>query len=585
MSPKLRIAAQLELPLDVVTQTLAAIGRKGAGKTYLATMLAEQMLDAGAQVVAVDPVGVWWGLRVGADGRSPGKDVFVIGGDHGDVPLVPEAGARIARLVVEKNISAVLDVSGFRLGERKRFATDFGEELLHLKKRQRSPVHLFVEEAQLFIPQRVGPDEARMVGAFEQLVRLGRNYGLGATLVTQRPQSVNKEVLSQVECLCVLQVTGPHERKALEEWVQEVGGERKLVGELPGLGRGEGYVWSPAWLRLYQRVRFSKKATFDASATPEVGKAARAATLSSVDVEALRRDLSEVVAAAEQDDPKALRRRIAELQRELAAKPTAGPERVEVPVVTPVPILTAEQQQWLRDTVQVLDNFATSGPAVLARARAVADEIKAALHAAVRDPLKVVRAVPGAPGRGVVGVGPGPRSSAPAAPAVRRGRATEAGGGSIASGERKILTALAHYPAGRTKVQVAILTGYAHNGGGFNNYLSSLRARGFVEGSGDALLITGAGLEALGAYLPLPSGHELLEHWRRQLGKAERAALDVLVEAYPNGLEKATLAEAAGYEANGGGFNNALSRLRTLELIERHGGWLKASDNLFGGRS
>lgn len=140
---KLRIAEDLALPLDAVTQTLAAIGRKGAGKTYLATMVAEQMLDAGAQVVALDPVGNWWGLRVGADGKSKGKDLFVIGGDHGDVPLAPEVGARIARLIVEKNVSAVLDISGFRLGERKRFAADFGEELLHLKKRQRSPVHLY----------------------------------------------------------------------------------------------------------------------------------------------------------------------------------------------------------------------------------------------------------------------------------------------------------------------------------------------------------------------------------------------------------------------------------------------------------
>jgi hypothetical protein len=100
-----------------------------------------------------------------------------------------------------------------------------------------------------------------MLGAFESIVRLGRNYGIGASLITQRPQSVNKEVLSQVECLCVLQVNGTHERKALEEWVQEAGADRKLVGELPGLERGEGYVWSPSWLRIFQRVHFAKKTT------------------------------------------------------------------------------------------------------------------------------------------------------------------------------------------------------------------------------------------------------------------------------------------------------------------------------------
>ena len=238
MAKTLHIATDLDLPLQAVVQTLAAIGRKGAGKTYLATMIAEQMLDAGAQVVALDPVGNWYGLRIAADGKSPGKEIFVIGGAEGDVPLTPDAGAKVARLIVEKNISAVLDVSAFRQGERKRFAADFGEELFHLKKTSRTAVHLFIEEAQLFAPQRPGPEDARMLGAFEHIVRLGRNYGIGCTLVTQRPQSVNKEVLSQVECLCVLQVNGTHERKALEEWVQERGADRKLIGELPGQGAG-----------------------------------------------------------------------------------------------------------------------------------------------------------------------------------------------------------------------------------------------------------------------------------------------------------------------------------------------------------
>ena len=131
------------------------------------------MLDADAQVVALDPVGNWWGLRVDADGKSKGKEIFVIGGEHGDVALVPEAGAKIAKLIVEKRISAVLDLSPFRQGERKRFAADFAEALFHLKKTQRSAVHVFVEEAQLFAPQRPGPDEARMLGAFENIVRLG----------------------------------------------------------------------------------------------------------------------------------------------------------------------------------------------------------------------------------------------------------------------------------------------------------------------------------------------------------------------------------------------------------------------------
>ena len=52
----LKVSDSLTLPIDAVTQTLATIGRRGAGKTYLATMIAEQMLDIGAQTIILDPV-------------------------------------------------------------------------------------------------------------------------------------------------------------------------------------------------------------------------------------------------------------------------------------------------------------------------------------------------------------------------------------------------------------------------------------------------------------------------------------------------------------------------------------------------
>lgn len=75
----------------------------------------------------------------------------------------------------------------------------------------------------------------------------------------------------------------------------------------------------------------------------------------------------------------------------------------------------------------------------------------------------------------------------------------------LASGERRLLTALAQYPEGRSKVQVAVLTGYAAAGGGFNNYLGALRSRGLVQGDGDRLTITDAGIQTLGSWEPLPT--------------------------------------------------------------------------------
>jgi DNA helicase HerA-like ATPase len=69
------------------------------------------------------------------------------------------------------------------------------------------PAARLLREAQELCPRRsagVGED----VGAFERLIKLGRNFGIGATLISQRPQAVNKDVLNQTECLLAFQMTG-----------------------------------------------------------------------------------------------------------------------------------------------------------------------------------------------------------------------------------------------------------------------------------------------------------------------------------------------------------------------------------------
>jgi hypothetical protein len=71
-----------------------------------------------------------------------------------------------------------------------------------------------------------------------------------------------------------------------------------------------------------------------------------------------------------------------------------------------------------------------------------------------------------------------------------------------------------------------------------------------------------------------------LNHWLPQLSKAESAVLQAVYNAYPNSMGKEEIADATGYQATGGGFNNAIYKLRSLELIEGKGE-LKASDVFF----
>ena len=153
----------------------------------------------------------------------------------------------------------------------------------------------------------------------------------------------------------------------------------------------------------------------------------------------------------------------------------------------------------------------------------------------------------------------------------------------LSKAERRILTVLAQYPQGRTQTQVALLACYSSTGGGFLNAVGSLRTRGFIEGSKERLLITPDGLAAIdGAWEPLPLlGPELVDHWLRSLPKAERLIVQCLAEIYPSTLSKEEVAERTGYAATGGGFLNALGKVRTLELV-KGSAQLSASEDLFG---
>lgn len=574
---KLRIAKEISLPSDAITQTMAAIGRKGSGKTYLSQMIAEQMLDAKAQVVVIDPVGNWWGLRVNADGHSKGKQIFVIGGDHGDVPLVPEAGKRIAQLIVEKGIPAVIDVSGFGIGERKRFCADFGEEFFQLKKKRRSPVHIFLEEAQLIVPQNIRPEEARMYSSFEQIVRLGRNYGIGCTLITQRPQSVNKEVLSQVECLCVLQITGPHERKAIEYWVQEAGADRALVGELPGLERGEGYVWSPSWMRVYQRVHFAKKQTFDASATPEIGKKTRAASLSAVDVDALKRDIADVVEQAEKDDPVALRRRISALETDSRKKPVVDPAAMQKAIDTAVRIAESKLQKEFDDE-RASYRFALANAsnvlkkiAELTNRPDVAALTKIPIHTAKTKEIDArTEAKPERP------------SHTEAAPVSDRLPADT----SISSSMQRILDALALLETvGKSpaeKDQVALLSDQRPTSGGYFNNLGALRSGGFiVYPTPGNVQLTNAGREAARP-AQISSNADMHDLVRGKLSSPQKRMFDALISIYPADMSKDDLAKETQQKETSGGYFNNLGTMRTLGVLDYPSpGRVRATDILF----
>jgi hypothetical protein len=389
MDGKLKISDTLSLPYEAVTETFAILAKRGKGKTYAASVMAEEMIAAGMPVVVIDPLGVWWGLRSSADGKSDGLPVVIFGGEHADVPLDEGSGSMIADVIVDQRFSAIVDLLLLSKAARRRFMAAFLERLYFLN---REALHVFVDEADMFAPQSTGGAEnAHVLGAMEDMVRRGRSRGIGVTMITQRPAVLNKDVLTQAEVLIAMGMNGLRDVKAIDEWVRLHADEATAVEvkkSLPSLPVGTAWVWSPGLLDVLEKVKIRRRHTFDSSSTPKIGQVRQVPkTMAEIDVAALGEKIAATVERAKADDPRELKKRIRDMERELAdalAKPPAVAE-VEVPVVpdgladrikgvaeimTRAAVTTEEIYEWLSSEgfQQKMRDISVAGPHVPAAA-------------------------------------------------------------------------------------------------------------------------------------------------------------------------------------------------------------------------
>lgn len=289
------------LPPNVLTHTMAILAKKGAGKTYTASVIAEEFAKQGLPFVVLDPVGVWWGIRSAKDGRQSGYAVVVFGGEHGDIPIERDMGAAVAQAVVEENISCIVDLTELSKTAWREFVRDFCRELYRLN---RSPRHVFIEEATEFVPQTRRPELQEAFEAVERLVRMGRNRGLGCTLISQRSAQVAKDVLTQIDILIALRTVGPQDRNALLDIFADVLEEDDLPllaefkRDIVRLPDGTAWVWSPEFMHSFVEVRIRERETYHAGRTPAFGDVK--VVQAKPDVTALRARFAAVEAPADQ---------------------------------------------------------------------------------------------------------------------------------------------------------------------------------------------------------------------------------------------------------------------------------------------
>jgi len=550
-----RKAIVLDLPTLLRTRLLVT-ANSGGGKSWLLRRIAEQLFGK-VQVILIDPEGEFPSLRE--------EYGYVLVGLGGETPADVRSAPLLAHKLMELKASAVCDLFEMKPKDRHAWVRLFIDALIDSPKALWHPMVVIVDEAQMFAPEK-GQGESEAAESMRALAGRARKRGIGPILATQRLSQLDKGV----SALMLNRLIGMHfedidVERALN--LLSIAGKAERLQATKDMRTFEpGTFWAFGRALCLERTLF--KVGPIQTTHPDVGAEVQisAPPPAPEKVKKLLPALADLPRQAEDQakDMTSARQRIAELERELRARPVQIQpervvERVEIPVFSDGELsrLEAAAAALVASGKQIARVGVEIGTALTVRSR---QEFASAHRLPVAHPVPV-RPLP-----------------------AREPRVVASPTAGLSKAKRRILSVLAQYPQGRTQTQVALLTGYASTGGGFLNEIGAMRKPEvhWIEGDKQRLTITTEGMAAIeGVWEPLPPpGPELLDYWLRRLPKAEGLILKTLGEVYPSTLSKEEIAEQTSYVATGGGFLNALGKLRTLELV-RGSQSLSASEDLF----
>lgn len=576
--------AQIDIKRLLETRMLIQ-ANSGGGKSWAIRRLLEQTAGLVPQLV-IDPEGEFSSLREKYD--------YVIAAAHdGDALAHPKTAQLLARRLLETGVSAILDIYDLKAHERQAFVRLFIEALMNAPKALWQPRLIVLDEAHVFAPEA---GKAESAGAVIDLATRGRKRGFALIAATQRLAKLHKDAAAEL----LNKLVG---RTGLDVDVKRAGDElgmtpREAMGKLRPLAAGEFFAFGPALSMTVRRLKVGDVKTTH----PRAGdRTLRAPPKPTEAIKAVLPKLYDLPKEAEQEA-----RSIEELKRELA---NVRRELTHAKHLQPSIAVADKNQTRLierqRAAIEALMKFVININAQDFAAKTDVDPtvLQKAIEAAITQATKLIDAKLEERNRGIlaaqregrklidklkglfdtdIGVSVEIATQEPfkvkPSQAVPRINGADSGVGN--SGKRRILVALAQQARPVDQRRLSLLTGLSARSGTWSTYLSSLRSSGYIDGS-EELSITQAGIEALGAYEPLPTGDALIDYWRNRLGSSgKRAIFDAVIEAYPSGMEQERVANATGLSARSGTWSTYLSELRGLGLIEGKGE-LRASQDLF----
>lgn len=576
------------------------LGKTRAGKSSAMRTVVERLLDEKRPVGIIDPKGDWWGIKSSADGKKPGYEIVIFGGEHADVPIDEHSGAHVAELVATGNRPFIIDLGGWMVGARTRFYIAFASTLFKLT---RGPRWLVIDECHNFAPQGKvhDPDAGKMVHWSNRLASEGAGKGMTLLSASQRPQKVHKDYVTSHETLVAMRVIHILDRNAAKDWLDGAPDKtlgKQVLDELASLARGEAWVWCPEIGFGPVRLQFPMFKTYDSFAV-QPATVTKLKGWASVDLDDVRTKLASVVEKEQANDPAKLKLRVAELEKLIAGRAAAAAANPSPPDTKEIEVLRVRVEQlqgFVDQTVPIVTAMKQIGPA-LEGAWIKHEKVDVALEEFERS-LGAVQKIVEAAGAAapIQPPPPGYFTPKPAPPPPfldardtlnpRQERIVLVDGAdtSITNSRRLILDKIAWAgvflnDTAVERVVLGFLVGKHKKTKSFVNDLGALRSAGLIDyGVGERVMLTDAGrLEA--ADPGRPDRQQLLDGVRSALPPREWEILALVLES-ATPPDRQAIADHFGLHVKTKSFVNNLGHLRGLGLIYYSGASIGAADFL-----
>ncbi len=580
----IKLGENFEIDLDKLISTRMLIqANSGGGKSYAIRKLLEESHGQVQQIV-IDLEGEFASLREKYD--------YLLVGQDGEIPARIQTAELLARKLLKLNVSTIIDLSELKHHERILFVKRFIDSLVNSPKALWHPCMVIVDEAHQFCPEKAKSESA---SAIIDLCTRGRKRGFCAVLATQRISKLSKDAAAECNNNLVGRTMLDIDQKRAAETLGIT--NKDQIRNLRNLGDGEFHIFGPAIGKDVKLIQVARTKTIHMDSKNVISSP----TPTPKNIAKIMKDVIDLPKEAE-DELKTTndyKTKVIELKREVNR--LENEKQKPLIKVDEKALERAELQGTKRAEAHYLSELKESNNS-LKQLKIAYERLRKGLQQItvncskllqiempdVSTPMSTSMSTPSR----ISSIPKGPPMvlkkvtlSHPQSPSVTKvsDRYNHNQGISmdiqsdLGLCPRKIYSVLVANPSREfTKVQLGLLSGYSAKSGGFNNAISALNSRRLIERNNGIIKLGETDID-----LVVPGFNEISrESWSKNLALCPRTIFEYLLTNETMEFTKDELGEATNYSSGSGGFNNAVSKLNSLGLIQRNNGSIRISSEI-----